>query len=329
VNKILREYIKTIVESSSRISLGDIAQKRIAAWFIDQGMTASVNKPGSASTDIEVKSPTGEDASVESKNSTSGKNIYAHELTPGSEIAKAIKFKPGKFFEGLSLDRFNPAKNGKPILGKSANSIRESQNKVIQNALSKDGEFFQVLFGGISTAKESLGLGKGLQFIRTLKTDGSIIIKADNEFRPTIIVITPGLSGDKTRLRFWAEGSSKLRAASGGKGQQTLGTYEMIDDSALTEAWKKDYFNDDYFVIVTGDSMYIGYVNKNPLGLNVNQLSVKLNMPPGGRTMTYGGTNISGIREKVMIEIIGAMEVKIPDLTTADIYEQQGLISIR
>lgn len=334
MSEILREYIRNVIkESPKRISLGDSAQKRIAAWFVQKGMVASVNRPGSSSSDIVVTSPSGNSAKIESKNSVSGKLIYAHELVSGSEIATAMKFTPGSIDEDLSLERFKPAKNGKPIDdSKAAESIRDDQNKIIKQRLDADGDTFEVLFGGRSLNEEKLGKGKGVQFIKSLKTDGSIVIKDGDKFRPVLIVITPkdNKKANKTRLRVWAEGSSKLRSALGGKGKQELGTYTKISDQDLTAAWKADYSNDDYFAIVTGDSMCIGTVNSNdPLGLGVGELTVKLSMPTGGRTMAYGGTNISGIREKIMIEIDKCSVVKIPDISTANDYQEQGKITVR
>ena len=318
-------------------SLGDDAQKRIAAWFVSKGMTASINKPGSASADIIVYK--GEKfASVESKNSTSGKNVYSHELTPG-KISEVLQFQPGKFSDGLSLARFMPADFGKPKNSDDAEIIRDNQNAQIKTKLYSGGDTFEVLFGGSVTSDESFVRGKGKEFIKLLVTDGSLVIKGGEEYRPALIAITPGKSGDKSRLRFWADGSSKLRAAMGGKGQQELGTYVSADVSVgdkiltaaeiLTAAWREDYSKDNYFAIVKGDSMCIGYVNNDTLGLGVNQIEVKLSMPAGGRTMTYGGTNISGIREKVMIEIVNCNDEKIPDISTANDFIKNGKITIR
>lgn len=331
MSSLLREYVRNVIkESKTRVSLGDDAQKRIAAWFVNKGMTASINRPGSASADIMVYN--GEkSASVESKNSTSGKNVYSHELTPG-EISTKLQFQPGKFSDGLSLERFKPAQLGKPKKSEDATSIRDNQNAQIQTKLSMDGDTFEVLFGGsvkISPSDEPFVRGKGKEFIRRLETDDSLVIKDGEQYRSALIAITPGQSGDKSRLRFWADGSSKLRAAMGGKGQQELGKYVPVDDKILTDSWRKDYSKDDYFAIVKGDSMCIGYVNNDTLGLGVNQLEVKLSMPGGGRTMAYGGTNISGIREKVMIEIVNCNDEKIPDISTADKFIKQGKITIR
>lgn len=328
MSSLLREYIRNIIkESKTRVSLGDDAQKRIAAWFVSKGMTASINKPGSASADIIVYK--GEKfASVESKNSTSGKNVYSHELTPG-KISKVLQFQPGKFSDGLSLTRFMPADFGKPKNSDDAEIIRDNQNDQIKTKLSSDGDTFEVLFGGSVTSDESFVRGKGKEFIKLLKTDDSLVIKDGKQYRPALIAITPGQSGDKSRLRFWADGSSKLRAAMGGKGQQELGTYVPVNDKTLTDKWREDYSKDNYFAIVKGDSMCIGYVNNDTLGLGVNQIEVKLSMPAGGRTMAYGGTNISGIREKVMIEIVNCNDEKIPDISTANDFIKNGKITIR
>lgn len=333
MSKILREYIKTIVESS-RVSMGDIAQKRIAAWFISQGgnapvpgWSAIVNKPGSGASDILVISPDGTTAKVESKNSTKGDLVYSHELTSDSEIAKAIEFNSGSVSTGLSLTRFYPAKNNEMLDLKQALSVRAQQDSAIKNALSIDKDFFQVLFGGNSNLKSPTNVGT--KFIKSLHTDGSIIVKQDGNARPALIVLAPGAAGDISRLRFWADGSSRLRSASGGKGQQELGRYNVSlakDEKSLNAAWRKDYIDDDYFAIVTGDTMHIGCVVSDVLGLGIGRLEVRLNMSGDGRTMAYGGTNISGIREKIMIEISGSKEIAIPSALTADRYIKAGLI---
>lgn len=328
MSNLLREYVRSVIkESKTRVSLGDDAQKRIAAWFVSKGMTASINKPGSASADIIVYK--GEKfASVESKNSTSGKNVYSHELTPG-KISEVLKFQPGKFSDGLSLARFMPADFGKPKNSDDAEIIRDNQNAQIGTKLSSGGDTFEVLFGGsVKSPDKSFVRGKGKEFIGQLETDGSLVIKDGDEYRPALIAITPGQPDDKSRLRFWADGSSKLRAAMGGKGQQELGTYVSVGDKILTAAWREDYSKDNYFAIVKGDSMCIGYVNNDTLGLGVNQIEVKLSMPAGGRTMAYGGTNISGIREKVMIEIVNCNDEKIPDISTANDFIKNGKITI-
>ena len=115
----------------------------------------------------------------------------------------------------------------------------------------------------------------------------------------------------------------------GGSGEEEMGSFLDPGETVLTDAWRKDYLGkDDYFAIVTGASMSIGNINGNdPLGIASNQLTVKLAMP-STNTMSYGGANVSGLREKVLIEVIGGNTTPIPDNKKAAEYIEQGSIAI-
>jgi hypothetical protein len=332
MKNLLKSLIREIIleRNVSRVQVGDAAQMRIAAFFVDRkpDSVASVNKPGSSSTDV-IVSNSKKESKIEVKSSASGRLVYAQELTSGSKIAEVIHFEPGTVQDGLSIKRFKPAKSGTPLDDDLAQSIRKEENATIQTAVSKESEDYKVLFGGSSNAIEPVK--SGLQFINTLATDGTIVINAGDKFRQTAIVLAPGQAKDKSRVRFWANGSSKLRAALGGEGQQELGSYTLVDSKTLSDAWRLDYSDDDYFAIVTGNKIHIGRVkDADPLSLEVNQLNVALSMPKeSNKTLAYGGTNVSGLREKIMIEIVGTTAFDLPTIEEALNYQKEGKIIVR
>lgn len=342
MSRLLRKYIQTILESA-RITQGDIAQKKVAAWFIQQRpeIKAFVNAPGSGNTDV-LLDYLGDPVHVEVKSDKTGNNIYSHELTLGSNVADFINYKKGSVEKGLSLTRFIPAESGKPI--ESPEKIRAEQNKIIDEKLSKKSDFYEVLFGGtgISSLDQSKRDSKLTQedFIKTLSVDGSMVQRHHLGYRRVLIVIKPGDAGEVARLRFWAEGSSRLRSAAGGRGKQSLGSIKKLPPSVeekeaykvynrdLTEAWRKDFITDHYFAIVSGNLIRIGKIrDEDPLGLGLPLLSVQLSSTSGA-AMAFGGPNISGIREKVIIEVIGAKDVEISQ-AAVQFYENSGLILSR
>lgn len=343
MSRLLRKYIQTILESA-RITQGDIAQKKVAAWFIQQrpGIKAFVNAPGSGNTDV-LLDHLGDSVHVEVKSDKTGNNIYSHELTLGSNVADFINYKKGSVEKGLSLTRFIPAESGKPIESpEKIQEIRAEQNKIIDEKLSKKSDRYEVLFGGavISSLDQSKLDSKLTQedFIKTLSVDGSMVQRHHLGYRRVLIVIKPGDAGEVARLRFWAEGSSRLRSAAGGRGKQSLGSIKNLPPSVkeayevynrdLTEAWRKDFITDHYFAIVSGNSIRIGKIrDADPLGLGLPLLSVQLSSTSGA-TMAFGGPNISGIREKVMIKVIGAEDVEISQ-AAVQFYENSGLILSR
>jgi len=334
MKNILREYIKfCLLEQTTRVQKGDAAQKRIAAWFALQNFKASVNKPGSSASDVLING----NVSIESKNSESGDiTIYSQELMLGSEIAKSLQFTPGVTSSGLSIDRFKPANNGKLLDMKQAEKVRQYQDLMINKALQTDSDIYQVLFGGKSstgTSRSQPALSQPA-FINTLKTDDSIVTKFGAGLRSAIILLTPGKANDTSRLRFWNDGSSKLRAATGGKGKQTLGNVIDPGLDVLTSAWRKDYAgSDDYFAVVSGRQMYIGYINSNPLKLAVKQFSVELYNSKGTgekiSAMSYGGTKVGGMREKVMLRLVGGTIEFLPPDSAVDALIKQDLITVR
>ncbi len=372
---LLRTYVRYILKEQSRPGAGDKAQKRIAAWLIESGFEASVNKSGSQSADvigIKIDPKTGAAGArgvIESKNSEGGSHIYSQELTQGSPIADVITFSPGSVSGALSLHRFRPAINKNPIKDMElAQQQREAENALVAQALTTNSKEWQVVAGGSGpTGPDSQGIAT-TAYAPLVSFDGTLIQK-DN--RPIIVVVRPNVllkyakdenekkikkrdkdnrpikteegkyiyetewvevepASSPSRVFFTSDGSSKMRPAMGGSGEETLGTFMDPGEKAFTDAWRQYYAgHDDYFAIVTGGSMYIGYINTNPLGLNVGQLSARMSMGEGGSTMTYGGANVTGLREKVMVEILGGSEIGLPSDSQVEKYISAGELEIR
>ena len=343
---LLREWVRhVLIQEDSRTSAGDAAQKRIAAYLVDQGLEASVNKSGSQTADVQGNVPGGQAASIESKNSEGGSVIYSQELTLGSKISDAIQFAPGTLSGGISMERFRPAKNRIPLQGKEAIASHEELNAKLKSALSNDTEEWQIIGGGTGPGgDESVGMNKS-QWIRhpSVSWDGTILQKDD---RPVVIIVAPSIvtrKGQKmspkwaptpdsmSRVAFLSDGSSTMRPAQGGKGQQSLGSFIDPGEKILTQAWR-DYYKkggDDYFAIVTGNSMYIGNIHgTDPLGIAPNQLTVRL-ASKGDKTSSYGGAKVTGLREKVMIEVLGGITVNLPNDAIASDYLDSGKITQR
>ena len=341
--QLLREWIRhVLIQEDSRTSAGDAAQKRIAAYLVDQGLEASVNKSGSQTADVQGSIPGGQVASIESKNSEGGSFIYSQELTTGSKISDAIQFVPGTLSGGLSFERFRPAKNGTPLQGKQVVAAHENLNAKLQAALSNDTEEWQIVGGGTGPDGELSANMSKADWRRhpSVGWDGTILQKDD---RPVVIVVAPSIitkKGQKmapkwaptpdsmSRASFLSDGSSTLRPAQGGKGQQNLGSFVDPGEEALTSAWREYYKKggDDYFAIVSGNSMYIGNIHgTDPLGIASNQLTVKL-ASKGGKTSSYGGAKVTGLREKVMIEVLNGTTVSLPNDQTATDYLSSGKI---
>ena len=339
-SKLLREWVRNILLlEDTRISAGDAAQKRIAAFLVDRGLEASVNKSGSQAADVQASEPGGQVASIESKNSEGGSFVYSQELTQGSKISDVIQFTPGSLSSELSFERFRSARGGIPLLGEDAVAAHNALNIKLQAALARDTEEWQIIGGGKGpTGEESINMSKS-QWRKhpSVSWDGTILQKDD---RPVVIVVAPSIvikKGQKiapkwaptpssmSRAAFLSDGSSTMRPAQGGKGQQSLGTFVDPGEEDLSQAWR-DYYKkggDDYFAIVSGNSMYI-----DPLGIASNQLTVKL-ASKSGKTSSYGGAKVTGLREKVMIEVLGGIIVKLPNDAIASEYLKTGKITQR
>ena len=345
--RLLREWIRGVLiqEREDRVSVGDVAQKRIAAYLVDQGLEASINKSGSQSADVVGKNPRGREASIESKNSLGGSTVYSQELTAGSTISDALQFTPGSVATGLSMERFRPADRGAPLEGKKAAAAHEKLNRKLEVALTKDTDKWQVIGGGTGpTGKLSANMNKA-QWLRhpTVGWDDTIL---QNDGRSVVIVVAPSYvikKGQKmaagwapelnsmSRVFFLSSGSSTLRPAQGGQGQQSLGSFVDPGDEILTKAWRAYYKKggDDYFAIVFGNSMYIGNIHGNdPLGIAPNQLTVQL-ASKGGKTLSYGGAKVGGLRERVMIRVLNGTMVDLPDDRVASRYLKSGKIRQR
>lgn len=345
--RLLREWIRGVLiqEREDRVSVGDVAQKRIAAYLVDQGLEASINKSGSQSADVVGKNPRGREASIESKNSLGGSTEYSQELTAGSTISDALQFTPGSVATGLSMERFRPADRGAPLEGKKAAAAHEKLNRKLGVALTKDTDKWQVIGGGTGpTGKLSANMNKA-QWLRhpTVSWDDTIL---QNDGRSVVIVVAPSYvikKGQKmatgwapelnsmSRVFFLSSGSSTLRPAQGGQGQQSLGSFVDPGDKILTKAWRAYYKKggDDYFAIVFGNSMYIGNIHgDDPLGIAPNQLTVQL-ASKGGKTLSYGGAKVGGLRERVMIRVLGGITVDLPDDRVASRYLKSGKIRQR
>jgi hypothetical protein len=342
--RLLREYVRELLTEDSRTAAGDAAQKRVAAWLVDSGFTASVNKSGSQSADVMGKSSDGATGVIESKNSEAGSHVYSQELTTDSAIANAINFLPGNVSAGISFTRFRPSVNKEPILDmKIAIDQRSKENELLQQALSSDSRGWSLVAGGAGPEGEvSIGLAQSgpKGYGQQVTFDGTLV---QRDGRAIAIVVAPNMIKVKGKWQTKAPANSpsrvffisdsfarKARPGMGGSGEETMGVFMDPGSKKLTKAWEEYYRgHDDYFAIVTGTKMYIGKIGDNdPLGLGLPKLTVALSMSSNS-TMSYGGMNVTGLREKVMISVMGGITITIPSDASAEQYVANRQIIVR